>query len=101
MEIQYIDKVFHAIHRKFLTAIDYIDYHPPQIQNTTRVKRSKEYDAHGYYPSYVRTLTISEEIFLDKFLIALHKINPSLDRDLSQMKSSWYPYLDIGLGCVL
>ena len=86
LEIQYISKVFHAIYRKFLTAIDHIDYHPSQIQNTTRVKRSEEYDLHGYYHSYIRTLTPSEEIFLDKFLIALHKINPSLHKNLSQMK---------------
>ena len=33
LEIQYIDKVFHATYRKFLTAIDHIDYHPSQIQN--------------------------------------------------------------------
>ena len=78
--------MFHAIYRKFLTAIDHIDYHPSQIQNTTRVKRSKEYDAHGYYYSYIRTLTISEEIFLDTFLMALHMVNPSLHQDLSQMK---------------
>ena len=76
--MQYIDKVFHAIYRKFLTAIDHIKYHPSQIQNTTRVKRNEEYDMHGYSHSYVRTLTISEEIFLDKFLIALHNINASL-----------------------
>ena len=67
LKIQYISKVFHTIYRKFLTAIDHIDYHPSQIQNTTRVKRSKEYDFHGYYNSYTRTLTSSEEIFLDKF----------------------------------
>ena len=85
--IQYIDKVFHAIYRKFLTAIDHIDYHPSQIQNTTRVKRSEEYDEHGYYHSYIRTLTTSEEIFLDTFLMALHKINPSLHQDLSRMKT--------------
>ena len=78
LEIQYINKVFHAIYRKFLTTIDHIDYHPSQIQNTTRVKRSKEYDVHGYYCSYIKTLTPSEEIFLDKFLMALHKINPYL-----------------------
>ena len=36
--------------------------------------------------SYIRTLTSSEEIFLDKFLIALHKINPSLHQNLSRMK---------------
>ena len=100
LEIQYISKVFHAIYRKFLTAIDHTDYHPSEIQNTTRVKRSEEYDLHGYYRSYTRTLTSSEEIFLDKFLRALHKINPSLHKNLSQMKSQ-YPYVDIGLGCVL
>ena len=41
LEIQYIDKVFHAMYRKFLTARDHIDYHPSQIQNTTRTKKSK------------------------------------------------------------
>ena len=78
--------MFHAIYRKSLTAIDHIDYHPSQVQNTTRTKRSKESDVHGYYHSYVRTLTPSEEIFLDKILMALHKVNPSLHRDLSRMK---------------
>ena len=83
LEIQHISKVFHAIYRKFLTAIDHIDYHPSQIQNTTRVKRSEEYDLYGYYHSYTRTLTSSEEIFLDKFLMVLHRINPSLHKKLS------------------
>ena len=32
LEIQYIIKVFHAIYKKFLTAIDHIDYHPSQRQ---------------------------------------------------------------------
>ena len=86
LEIQYISKVFHAIYRKFLTAIDHIAYHPSRIQTTTRVRRSEEYDVHGYYHSYFRTLTPSEEIFLDKFLIPLHKINPALHKNLSQMK---------------
>ena len=35
LEIQYIIKVFHAIYKKFLTAIDHIDYHPSQRQNIT------------------------------------------------------------------
>ena len=70
LEVQYIDKVFHAIYRKFLTAIDYIDYHPSWLQNTTQTERSKEYDVHGYYQSYVRTLTLSEEILLDKISMA-------------------------------
>ena len=86
LEIQYVDKVFHATYRKFLTAIDHIDYHPSQIQNATRKKRSEEYAVHGYYHSYARTLTPSEEIFLDKFLIAMQEIYPSLHQDLSRIK---------------
>ena len=40
LEIQYIYKVFCAIYKKFLTAIDHIDYHPSQQhnRNITRVK---------------------------------------------------------------
>ena len=98
LEIQYINKVFHAIYRKFLTAIDHIDYHPSQIQNTTRVKRSEENDAHRYHHSYIRTLTTSEEIFLDKFLMALYKINRSLHQDLSQMKRVGILTWILGLG---
>ena len=63
LEVQYIDKVFQATYRKFLTAIDHIDYHPSQVQNTTKTKRSEEYAMHGYYHSYTRTLTPLEEIF--------------------------------------
>ena len=35
LEIQYVIKVFHAIYKKFLTAINHINYHPSQVQNTT------------------------------------------------------------------
>ena len=31
-EIHYIMKIFHATYKKFLTAIDHIDYHPSQIK---------------------------------------------------------------------
>ena len=41
LEIQYVIKVFHAIYKKFLTAIDHIDYHPSQRQNTTKLKEVK------------------------------------------------------------
>ena len=67
LEIQYINKVFHTTYRKFLTAMDHIDYHPSQVQSTTRTKRSEEYAVHGYYHTYTRTLTSFDEIFLDKF----------------------------------
>ena len=57
-EIHYIRKIFHATYRKFLTAIDHIEYHPSQIQNNrTRTKRSVTYDIHGQYYSPTKTLT--------------------------------------------
>ena len=34
--------------KKFLTAIDHIDYHPSQ-QNMTRIKRSEIYSLYGHY----------------------------------------------------
>ena len=73
LEIQYIYKVFHAIYKKFLTAIDHIDYHPSQQhnRNTTRIKRSDLYTLYGHYHSQTRELSPSEEEFLDTFLKTL------------------------------
>ena len=87
-EIQYVYKVFCAIYKKFLTAIDHIDYHPSQQhnRNTTRVKRSDMYTLYRHYHSQTRKLSPSEEEFLDTFLKALHKINPTLHNSLSRMK---------------
>ena len=87
LEIQYVVKVFHAIHKKFLTAIDHIDYHPLQKQsNVTRVKRSEIYNLYGQYHTQTRMLTLSEESFLNAFMKALYKINRSLHKNLSHMK---------------
>ena len=88
LEIQYIYKVFCAIYKKFLTAIDYIDYHPSQQhnKNITRVKRSDLYTLYGHYHSPTRELTPSEEKFLDTFLKGLYQVNPSLHNNLSRMK---------------
>ena len=86
VEIDYMFKVFHAVFKKFLTAIDHIDYHPSQKQNTTGVKRSVMYSLYGHYHAQTRMLTPSEEKFLDQFLKALNKINPSLCNSLAHMK---------------
>ena len=75
------------IYKKFLTAIDHIDYHPSQVQsNMTRTKRSITYDVYGHYHSPTKILTPSEEHFLTAFKEALYKINPSLHKNLSRMK---------------
>ena len=86
-EVHYIIKVFHATYKKFLTAIDHIDYHPSQMQNNvTRTKRSITYDIYGRYHCPTKILTPSVENFLNAFMKALYKINPSLHNNLSCMK---------------
>ena len=88
LEIQYIYKVLRVIYRKFLITIDHIDHHPSQqyTSNNTRVKRSNLYTLHGHYHSPTRELTPSENKFLDAFLRALYKINPTLHNNISRMK---------------
>ena len=79
--------MFQAIYKKFLTAIDHIEYHPSQTQsNASRTKRSTMYNVYGYYSSPTKILTPSKESFLTAFLEALYKINPSLHKNLSHMK---------------
>ena len=86
-EIHYIIKIFHTTYRKFLIAIDHPDYHPSQaLNNTTRTKRSVLYETYGYYHSPTKTLTSSEEDFLNAFMGVLTKINPPLHKKLSHMK---------------
>ena len=86
-EIHYVIRVFHATYKKFLTAIDHIDYHPSQMQSSmTRRKRSVTYDVYGQYHSPTKMLTPTEENFLNAVMKALYKINPSLHKNLSRMK---------------
>ena len=88
VEIQNIHKVFRATYKKFLTIIDHMDYHPSQqySQNKTRIKRSEFYTSYGHYHSPTRELTPFENKFLDAFLKALYKINPTLHTNISRMK---------------
>ena len=92
LEIQYVYKVFRAIYKKFLTAIDHIDYHPSRQHNAnaTKIKRSEMYTLSGQYHTQTRELTPSEESFLYTFLKALYKINPSLHNNLSHMKRTGF-----------
>ena len=52
----------------------------------TRVKRIVFYDLYGQYRTWTKTLTPSEEDFLNAFMKALYKINLSLHNNLSCMK---------------
>ena len=70
-----------------MTAIDHIEYHPSQMQsNITRMKRSVMYEVYRHYQSPTKTLSPSEENFLNNFMEALYKIKPSLHQNLSHMK---------------
>ena len=86
LEIEYILKVFHAIYKKFLTTRDHIDYRPSQKQNTMTVKRSEIYCLYGHYHTQTQKLTPSEENFLEKFMKAFYRVNPSLHKNLKWMK---------------
>ena len=70
------------------------------LQTPQESKKSKMYICDGQYHSQMRELTSSEESFLDAFLKALYKINPSLHNNLSHMKRNWYLYLVIRMGCI-
>ena len=86
-EIYYIKKIFHSVYKKFLTAIDHIEYHPSQRQtNKTRTRRSVTFGMYGRYYSPTKTLTPSKEKVLTAFMDVLYKINPSLHKNLSHMK---------------
>ena len=100
VEVQYMYRIFRTIYRKFLTTIDHIDYHPSQqyVNNKTRVKRSNFYNLHGYYHSPTRELTPSENNFLDAFLRALYKVNPTLHKSFSRMKRQDIFTLFLGWG---
>ena len=54
--------------------------------NATRIKRSEMYNLYGKYHTQTKELTSSGESFLDAFMKALYKINPSLHNNLSHMK---------------
>ena len=56
------------------------------MQNTTQVKRNEMYSLFGHYHTQTRTLIPPEEHFLNEFLKALYKINPSLYNSLTHMK---------------
>ena len=78
--------VFCVTYKKFLAAIDHIDYHTSQIQsNATKTKRGVLYDIYGQYHTPTKILTPSEESFLNAFMKALYKINQSLHNKLSHM----------------
>ena len=89
MEINYLDDLFKVIYRKFLNAIDHIDYHPtsqdvPSSEN--REKCSTHLSNMGFYDSFECKLSPMEELFLDKLLVALENMNSTTTEMFRRMK---------------
>ena len=88
MEVNYLEDLFDVVHRKFLNAIDHIDYHPT-MQNapaTNRSKRSVSFSETGFYTTFDHKLSLTKEVFLDKLLIALENMNSTLTNKFKRMK---------------
>ena len=77
MEVNYLEDLFDVFYQKFLNAIDHIDYHPT-MQNapvTNRSKHSVFFSETGFYNTFNRKLSPTEDLFLDKLLMALVNMN--------------------------
>ena len=88
MEVNYLEDLFDVVYRKFLNAIDHVDYHPT-MQNapvTNRSKRSVFFSETGFYNTFDRRLSPTEDLFLDKLLVALENMNSTLTYKLKRMK---------------
>ena len=88
MEVNYPEDLFDVVYRKILNAIDHIDYHPT-MQNapvTNRSKRSVFFSETGFYNTFDHRLSPTEDLFLDKLLVALENMNSTLRYMFKRMK---------------
>ena len=84
-----MDKLFDVVYRKFLNAIDYIEYHPilqDEFPSDARGKCSILFSETGSYNTFDHSLTPTEELFLDKLLVALEIMNSKLTHKFRRMK---------------
>ena len=88
VEVNYLKDLFDVVYRKFLNAIDHIDYHPT-MQNapvTNRSKCSVFFSETGFYNTFNCRLSATEDLFLDKLLMALENMNSTLMYKFKQIK---------------
>ena len=88
MEVNYLEDLFDIVYRKFLNAIDHIDYHPT-MQNdpvTNRSKRPVLFSGTGFYNTFNHRLSPTKDLFLDKLLMALDNMNSTLTHKFKRMK---------------
>ena len=81
MEINYLDDLLNVVYWKFLNAIDHIEYHPTfqnELSYKTRSKCSIFFSKTGFYNTFNHSLSPTEELFLDKLLMALENMNSTI-----------------------
>ena len=78
-----MDELFDVVYRKFLNAIDHTEYHPTLILET---KCSTIFSETGTYNTFDCSLTPTEELFLNKLLVALENMNSTLIHKFKRMK---------------
>ena len=88
-EINYLDDLFGVVYRKFLNAIDHIEYHPTlqdEPSSETRSKHSVFFSETGSYNTFCCELSPTEELFLDKLLMTLENMNSTITPKFRRMK---------------
>ena len=89
MEIKYLDDLFNVVYQKFLNAIDHIEYHPTLQNEPSSEMRSKcsiFFSKTGFYNNFDHRLSPTEELFLDKLLMALENMNLTITPKFRRMK---------------
>ena len=89
MEINNLDELFSVVYRKFLNTIDHIEYHPTLQDKTSSETRSKHsiiFFETGLYNTFGHKLSPTEELFLDKLLMALKNMNSIITQKFKRMK---------------
>ena len=104
METDYLDEFFYVVYRKFLNAIDHMEYHPTlqdESPSDIRSKCSTLFSETGFYNTFDCSLTLTEELFLDRLLIALKNMNSTLTHKFKRMKRYGILAWVLGWGCLL
>ena len=89
MGVDHLDELFDVVYRKFLNAIDHIEYHPTlqgEPSSEARGKCSILFSETSSYSTFGCRLMLTEELFLDKLLAALENMNSTLMYKFKRMK---------------
>ena len=89
MEINYLDDLFNVVYRKFLNAIDHIEYHSTlqnELSSTLGVKILSSSLRQVFITLLICRLSPTGELFLDKLLTALENMNLTITQKFRRMK---------------